>query len=123
MTQSLLLAAAGERTPVIIDAVALIVLLAFAECRPSGRQLQLAAGLTAAAMPAITGVRAVQGRSMYNQDTGLGTRATALADGLSAVRDTMPQGGSGLVAQAAIRLDGVDFAGAILHPNGWASRG
>ena len=46
VAQSVLLAAAGERTPVIIDAITLIVLLARAGLRPAFGQLAAALALT-----------------------------------------------------------------------------
>lgn len=112
--QSLLLAAAGERTPVVVDAIALIVLLAHAGRRPARRQLGAAVGLTVLAVLAITGVRAEQGRAIYYRDSGLTARAVALGSGIAAA-GTTSQGGPGLAAQAAVRLDGTDFAGAILQ--------
>jgi hypothetical protein len=110
--QSLLLAAAGERTPVLVDAVALVVLLAWSGVRPGRRQIQAACALTAVAMLAVTGVRTEQGRSLYYRDSGLGTRAAALAGGLSGASS---QDGPGLVSQAAERLDGTAFAGAAME--------
>lgn len=114
LAQSLLLAAAGERTPVITDAIALILLLARAGRRPSGRQLRAAAGLTVVAILAITGVRAEQGRMLDHKDSGLRARASALGDAITTVPGA-PGTGPGLVAQAAVRLDGASFAGAILQ--------
>ena len=107
--QSLLLAAGGERAPVIMDAVALIVLLCHAGQRPPVRQMQAAAVLTVIAVLAITGVRGVQGRTLYQHNTGLSARVAALAAGLPEVT-TQP-----LLADAAQRLDGVDFEAAILQ--------
>jgi hypothetical protein len=116
--QSLLLAAAGERTPILVAAIALVVLLAWSGMRPSARQLAGAAALTVAGVLAITGVRAEQGRALYYQDSGLGSRLSALAGGITSVGGTSATGGPGLVAQAATRLDGTDFAGAILQAEG-----
>ena len=116
--QSFLLAAAGERTPVIVDAVVLIVLLGHAGMRPRARQLQAAAALTVIAVLAITGVRAQQGRDLYYQDNGLAARVSALGGGLSTITSGTPgqsAAGHGLLGQAAIRLDGVHFAGAVLQ--------
>jgi hypothetical protein len=113
--QSLLLAAAGERTPILVAAIALVVLLSWSGMRPSARQLGGAAALTVAGVLAITGVRAEQGRALYYQDSGLGSRLSALAGGIVSVGGTSATGGPGLVAQAATRLDGTDFAGAILQ--------
>jgi hypothetical protein len=111
--QSGLLALAGERSPVITDAVALIVVLAFAGGRVPRRQLAVAAALTLAAVLAITGVRAEQGRHLFQAGTGAGVRAAALVSGLTG---SSPQTGDqtpGLIAQIAVRLDGSSFAGAI----------
>jgi hypothetical protein len=114
--QSLLLAAAGERTPVVIDAIALILLLCHAGYRPPSRQLNAATGLTLIAILAITGVRADQGRSLYYEDSGLSARVAALGSGLAELGSAQASPERpGLIAQAAIRLDGVDFAGAILQ--------
>lgn len=110
--QSLLLAAAGERIPVIADAVTLILLLARAGRRPSRAQLATSAALTMMAILAITGVRAVQGRGLYHDDSGLGTRTAALGSAFSA---TANSGTPGLVAQAAVRFDGTSFTGAVLQ--------
>jgi hypothetical protein len=117
IAQSILLAAAGERTPVIMDAITLILMLSYAGRRPSGRQLRVSSALTVVVVLALTSVRAEQGRSLYYQDSGLTARTLALGDGLTSLADTSAtvSGSPGLVAQAAIRLDGVDFAGAILQ--------
>lgn len=112
VTQSLLLAAAGERIPVIADAVTLILLLARAGRRPSRAQLAASAALTVMAILAITGVRAVQGRGVYHEDSGLRTRTAALGSVFSAAATS---GTPGLVAQAAVRFDGTSFTGAVLQ--------
>jgi hypothetical protein len=110
ITQSLLLAAAGERTPVVIDAVALAVLLAHAGYRVRRSQVRAAAALTIVAVLAITGARAAHGREVYHQDS-LSARVIALGSGLSGLGSD--SAGPGLVAQAATRFDGTSFAGAI----------
>jgi hypothetical protein len=112
--QSLLLAAAGERGPVVVDAVTLVVLLARAGMRPSGRQVGVAVMLAAAAFTAVAGVRAQQGRAALSDAAGLGARVTVLAGGLG---DAAPAGagGPGIAAQYASRLDGAAFAGAIVQ--------
>jgi hypothetical protein len=109
--QSLLLACAGERTPLIAAAVALIVVTARAGRKPSAAQLLSAAVLTVVALAAVTGVRTVQGRALFHRDSGLRARVGALAGALSAP----PAPGPGLAAQAAVRLDGTSFAGAVLQ--------
>ena len=113
LAQSLLLAAAGERTPVIADAIVLIILLARTGRCPSARQLAATAAVAVTAILAIMGVRAQQGRALYHQDTGLDPRVSALASGLTG--GTASQGSPGLLAQAAVRLDGADFGGAVLQ--------
>lgn len=110
--QSVLLAAAGERAPVIADAVVLIVLLCHAGLRPPTRQLQAAGALTLLTVLAITGARTEQGRSLYYRDSGFGARVSALAGGLAVAG---PQGSPGLLPEAAVRLDGIDFTAAILQ--------
>jgi hypothetical protein len=112
VAQSLLLTAAGERIPVIADAVTLILLLARAGRRPSRAQLAASAALTVMAILAITGVRVVEGRGLYHNDSGLGKRTEALGSAFSA---TATSGTPGLVAQAAVRFDGTSFTGAVLQ--------
>jgi hypothetical protein len=110
--QSLLLAAAGERGMVITGAIALTVLLCWCGLRPRRSHLHAAVALTLLAVLAITGLRAEQGRSVFWSDSGLGTRAKALGDGLSAAAG---RGTPGLAAPAAVRLDGTAFAAAVLQ--------
>ncbi|MGH3205630.1 MAG: hypothetical protein ACRDP5_26795 [Streptosporangiaceae bacterium] len=115
IVQSLLLASAGERTPILGDGLALIVVLIFTGIRLPRRQLLAAALLAVVAMLAINGVRVQQGRDIFYTNSGLGSRISALGSGLfggSSVNDAaMP----GFVAQFASREAGVDFAGAILQ--------
>jgi len=115
IVQSVLLALAGERTPILMDGLALIVVLIFTGVRLPRRQLLAAALLAVVAMLAINGVRVQQGRDIFYTNSGLGTRISALGNGLfggSSVSDAaMP----GVVAQFASREAGVDFAGAILQ--------
>lgn len=107
--QSLLLGAAGERTPVIIDAVGLIVLLAYTGRKPAAKQVVAALMVTLLTILAITGVRAEKGRTTY-QTSSLGTRLALLGSGLTGVGSS-----SGLMAQAAVRLDSVAFGAGIVQ--------
>jgi hypothetical protein len=114
--QSAVLAVAGERTPVLMDAIALILMLLFAGVRVPVPQLAVAVGLTAFVILSISGVRVQQGRTLYYTDSGVSTRVGALATGLSAAGES--QGGAdvpGLLPQFAIRVSSVDYAGAILQ--------
>ena len=111
--QSLLLAAAGERSPVIMDAITLVLLLAHAGYQLPQRQVRAAAALTLIAVLAITGERVHQGRTLYHEDSGLATRVAVLGSSLTATESD--GSGPGLVPQAAVRLDGIDFAGGILQ--------
>ncbi len=106
--QSLLLAAAGERAPILINALVLLVLMARTGTKPSGRQVRITLTVAVLAMLAITGVRAERGRAIYNDDTGLRTRVTALGSGITSANNN-------ILSEAAVRLDGVDFAGGILQ--------
>jgi hypothetical protein len=103
--QSLLLAAAGERTPVIVDAVILGVLLTRAGARPRRSHVHAAIAVTLLGVLAITGARVTTGRGVYQADTGPLARIEALGSGLT----TGTQAGPGLLAQAAVRLDGYDL--------------
>ena len=109
VAQSLLLAAAGERMPIFVDAVTLLVLMARTGNRPSVNQVRLALAVAVVGMLAITGVRIEKGRSLYSTDTGLGARVAALGSGITSVN------GDSLIGEAAVRLDGVDFAGGIVQ--------
>jgi hypothetical protein len=113
--QSLLLAAAGERIPVLVAALALGVTCARAGHKPSRRQVLTAVAITVLAVAAVTGARAAAGRRVFNQDTGLQARLTALG---GTVTGTHSQGGPGLAAQTAVRLDGVSFTAGILQARG-----
>jgi uncharacterized membrane protein len=115
--QSLVLAAAGERIPVITDAITLILMLLLAGSPPSTRQMRTASALTLIAILAITGLRVEQGRSLFYKDSGLSTRIFALGSGLTEFGGSSSTSltGSALIAQTAVRVDGVDFAGAILQ--------
>lgn len=95
--------------PILVDVVALIILMASAGLRPSGRQVRIALAVSVVAILAITGARAENGRSVYYTDSGLGTRVATLYGGITSLN------GSGLVGETAIRLDGVDFAGGIVQ--------
>ncbi len=114
VTQSVLLAAAGERTPVIADAIVLGVLLASCGLRPPASQLRAAAALTLILVLALTGARARQGREVFSADSSLGTRVAALGGEVTS-QATAQGPRPGLLAQAASRLDGTDFAGAVLQ--------
>lgn len=122
--QSLVLAAAGERTPVVADAFTLILMLSIAGYRPSSRQLREASALTIIAVLAITGLRVEQGRSVFYTNSGLNTRVTALGGGLTEFTGTPGQGlaPADLIGQAAVRLDGTDFSGAILQSVSFGQR-
>jgi hypothetical protein len=117
IVQSLVLAAAGERTPVIVDAITLILMLVLAGSRPSTRQLRGASALTLITILAITGLRIQHGRSLFDENSGLSTRLSALVSGLNVFTNNSAASSTGLILvdQVAVRLDGVDFAGAILQ--------
>jgi hypothetical protein len=115
--QSLLLAAAGERTPVAADAIGLVVLLAVSGVRVGRMQAATAIVLTIVVGLAITGSRVSEGRQIYYQNSGAVQRVVALQRGFSALGGQASSGGSGpdLAGQLAIRMDAPDFAGAILQ--------
>jgi hypothetical protein len=110
--QSALLAAAGERTPVIGGAIALIVLCARAGARPSGRQVAGGVAVILVGFLAVSGVRAAQGRDIYYTSSGFRNRTAAAASGF----ETAVAGDWGrLLAQDAARTDGTSFTAAILE--------
>lgn len=115
--QSLALAGAGERLPIIVGAVELLVLLANVGLRPSRRQVSVALMLTLVAVLGITGYRASHGRTLYYQNSGLNARIAAVGSGLYALVHTSDPTHTtpGLIAQAATRFDGNAFAGGVLQ--------
>ena len=115
--QSIILAAAGERLPLVINAVALLVLLAYVGMRPSRQQISMALALTMLTMIAITGYRAESGRTLYRENSGLNARVEALGSGFYGLVDTSnaSDSGPGLIAQAAARLDGNAFVGGVVQ--------
>jgi hypothetical protein len=116
VAQSLLLGLAGERTPLVMDALALIIVLLRAGIRVPRRQLLAAAALTLVGSLAITGVRVQEGRSLFYTDSGLGARVSALMGGLRSASGNQPgQRGPNLIAQSAVRMNGTDFEGAIVQ--------
>jgi hypothetical protein len=115
--QSLFLAAAGERSPVLAAAAALAVALTRSGIRPSRMQVHAAIVLTTVAVLAITVSRAETGRTAYHADTGFAARAQITVGGITdlAGASAAEQGTPGLLAQAAARLDGTSFAAGILQ--------
>jgi hypothetical protein len=113
LVQSMLLAATGERSPVLMDAVALGLLLAHAGYRLPRLQVMVAAVLTLVAVLALTGERAHQGRAVYREDSSLVTRVDVLGQGL--IPTASLGSGPSLLSQVAVRLDGIDFAGGVLQ--------
>jgi hypothetical protein len=115
IVQSLLLALAGERTPVLAGGLALIIVLLFAGVRLPRGQLVAAAALAVVAMSAINGVRVQQGRDIFYSNSGLDSRISALGGGLLAESSVSDAAMPGFVSQFATREAGVDFPGAILQ--------
>jgi hypothetical protein len=77
--QTVLLAAAGGRWPVLTAALALCVLVANAWPAPLSAPGLDRFALTAVAILAVTGVRAAHGRSLQDTDSRVPARAAALA--------------------------------------------
>ena len=116
IVQTVILAIAGERTPVLMDAITLIVMLAFAGVRIPAHHLACAGLLTVVVILSISGIRAQTGRGMYYTNSGVTARVGALATGLSAAGGSSGAADSpGLIAQFAVRMSAVDYGGAILQ--------
>lgn len=115
IVQSVILAAAGERSPLVVGVAELFVLLAQLGRRPSRRQVTGTLMLTLVAALAITGYRAESGRAVFYGNSGIRARIAALGDGLySLVHSTNSAGtGPGLISRTAVRVDGNSFAGAV----------
>ena len=82
--------------------------------RPTRRQVTVTLVVTILVVAVIGVAKAGHGRRVFEQDTGLQTRMSALRD---AVTSPPPPGGDtpGIVAQAATRLDGTSFTAGILQ--------
>lgn len=117
VVQSVLLAATGERLPVVTGIVVLLSLLARVDRRPTRKQIVMTLALTVVAVLGITGYRAVSGHSLYRQNVSLTTRAKAIGVGLYTLTHTSDQNGTGagLIAQIAVRFDGNAFAGDVMQ--------
>jgi hypothetical protein len=114
VTQSLVLAAAGERIPVIAAAAALGITCARAGMRPSRRQVMAVAGVTVLVVAVLGVAKAGTGRRVFEQDTGLRARVSAL--GVSLTSPPLPQPDTpGILGQAGWRLDGTSFTAGILQ--------
>lgn len=115
IVQSVILAAAGERSPLVVGVAELFVLLAQLGRRPSRRQVTAILMLTLVAALAITGYRADSGRAVFYSNSGIRARIAALGDGIySLVHSTNSAGtGPGLISRTAVRIDGNSFAGAV----------
>jgi hypothetical protein len=115
LTQSVLLGAAGERLPIVIGAIELLVLVVRVGLRPSRKQIQIAMAITLVLVLGVTGYRADRGRSFYHQNSGLSTRAASLAVGIQDLTKAQAAVGPSLIRQAAYRFDGDSFAGGVLQ--------
>jgi hypothetical protein len=107
--QSLMLAAAGERTPVIACAIALGLMITASGHRPPRAQVHVAVAMTAVAVLAITGARLSEGRDLFYGDTGAGARVTALSSGVTAGAQQP------LLAEGAERTDADAYTAGILQ--------
>ena len=117
IVQSLFLAVAGERFPIIAGFVTLLLLLSHVGLRPSRRQVLITLALTVMTVLGITGYRTASGRGLYHQDSGLISRAQAIGSGFYSLIHNSNQKNTftGLVGQATARFDGDSFAGGILQ--------
>lgn len=114
--QSILLAAVGERAPVVIALVMVRVLLHRAGVRPPRSQVWLTVVIAIVAILGITGSRGASGRQVYQSDSGLAARVSGIGTGLQQLSGPAGSaGGGGLVARMAARFDGVSFAGGTLR--------
>jgi hypothetical protein len=110
VVQCLVLALAGQRLELVIAAVSVCACLATFVQAPTRRQMlgvALVGGLLAVS---ITGVRVAQGRGVFQSNTGITERLTALAGGL-------PSGGRQQESSNSIvqRLDSNEWAGGVIR--------
>jgi hypothetical protein len=115
IVQSVILAAAGERSPLIAGVAELFILLAQLGRGPSRRQVTGTLVLTLVAVLAITGYRAESGRAVFYGNSGIRARIAALGDGLYSLVNTANSAGTGpgFISRIAVRIDGDSFAGAV----------
>ena len=115
--ESILLAAVGERMPVITCAGILLLLAVHLGMRLSPRQIGATILVTALAVIGLTGYRSVSGRQLFYENSGLKARAEGVTTGLIDLSRSPANSAAdpSLAAQAAIRFDGDSFAGGILQ--------
>ena len=115
IAQSIFLAAAGERFPIIAGFVTLLLLLSHVGLRPSRKQVLITLALTIVTVLGITGYRTASGRGLYHQDSGLMPRAQAIGSGFYSLIHGSNQKNTftGLLGQVTARFDGDSFAGGI----------
>jgi hypothetical protein len=117
IVQSIFMATVGERTPLLTDAIILLILLRQVGIRPSRKQVATTLALTALIILAITGYRAQQGRALFMQSSGPQARLKAIENGFHSLLYSSNSVGTspGLAAQVAARFDGNAFAGEVLQ--------
>jgi hypothetical protein len=108
VTQSVLLAVAGQRLELFVGAVVLLCLLHAINMRLGRRGVVIALSIAAVAAMGITSARETVGREHFRDDSGLVGRTEVIAAGVLSPPDSVA-----LLADAASRFDANVFAGQV----------
>ncbi|OYO09123.1 hypothetical protein CGZ98_15265 [Enemella evansiae] len=109
----LLLAAAGQRLEIAVSAITVWAMLGFMRRLPRARDLIILVVIGAACAFAITSVRSAQGREIFNTDSGLESRVSAIVNAFGSTAADTVSGGD-LITQTAVRLDSNEWAGHVV---------
>jgi hypothetical protein len=109
LTQSLVIATAGQRMEIFTCAATLTAVLIRLGIRPSRRAVTAVLSVVGLLLLGITSVRASSGRGFFYTDNGFVARVEGIAGGIS----SLPVNVVDLVAQAANRFDSNVFAGQV----------
>lgn len=126
VTQSVLMAAAGERLEIVVGAATVLVLAARVGMKPNKKEVATIAVIAILGMLAISASRTDQGRTVFQSNSGFGARWSALIQGIEHPTVQSVHGGNAL-AEASLRLDSNSWAGGIMkafegqskEPIGW----
>lgn len=108
--QCVVLARAGQRLELLIAAASVWVLLAIFAQAPTRGQMLAIAVIGGLLVTSITGVRAAQGRGVFQSNTGVAERLTALVDGFTSAGQ-QTSASDPLVK----RLDSNEWAGGVMR--------
>lgn len=109
--QCVVLAAAGQRLELVIAAASVWVFLAIFAQVPTRRQMLTVAVIGGLLAASITGVRAAQGRGVFQSNTGITERLTAMVDNVTSAGNRQDSATDPIVQ----RLDSNEWAGGVMR--------